>query len=409
MNELHAHYRTLLGLDEHWEVEEVDLLVHENRIVIRLRHVAEKLTCPECQSACSQADARKRTWKHLDTMQFETLIKANVPRANCKQCGVKTVAIPWAGKHSRFTLMFEAIAIKVLLAARSVSAGAELLRVSWKTAHRIMKDAVDRGLERREEEPINYLGIDEKSFGRGQDYISMMVDIDHSRVLEVAKDRSAESCDKLFESLSEKQKAGVKAVATDFWQAFRNSIQVQVPEADIVYDHFHVSQYLGDAVDRVRKAENKRLNADGDKSLTGKRQLLLYNLDNLNREQRTQLDQIRRSALKTARAWSLKEMFRKFWEYHSESWAQKFFQKWYSWASRCRLKPMKQVAVMLKKHLGGLLAYFRHPITNSKNEGFNGRVQSIKAAAKGFRNFENYRIRILFYCGKLQLMPKPTH
>jgi transposase len=236
-----------------------------------------------------------------------------------------------------------------------------------------------------------------------------MVDIDRSRVLEVVKDRTTDSCDQLWSSLTESQKNGVSAVATDFWRAFSNSTHKHAPQAEIVHDHFHISQYLVEAVDLVRRRENKTLRKVGDDSLVGTRQLWLYNFDNLKDEQQERLDELHHCALQTARAWGIKEMFRGFWEYHSRSWAEKFFDRWYSWAIRSRLEPIKKVAVMLKKHLESLLAYFNHRITNAKSEGFNSRVQSLKSAARGFRSFENYRIRILFYCGKLDLMPKTTH
>jgi len=305
--------------------------------------------------------------------------------------------------------MFEAFAINVLQATSNVKRAAELLRLSWDTAHTIMRRAVERGLQRRSDEPIPYVGIDEKSFGRGQDYVSLMVDIDCSRVIGVSKDRSAESCDKLFNGLTKRQKRGVLAVATDFWQPYRNSIREQVPQAEIVHDHFHISQYLVDAVDLVRRGEHRALTKLGDDSLTGTRQLWLYNLDKLDGEPSSRIDRAQHVAMKTARAWGVKELFRDFWTYTSASWARKFFDRWYAWAIRSRLDPIKKVARMLKKHIRGLLAYFRHRITNAKSEGFNSRVQVIKSAARGFRNFENYRVRVLFYCGKLDLPPVPSH
>ena len=410
MNDLNSHYRLLLGLDESWEVDHVDLDLEGNQVVIDLQHAGGTLCCPECQKNCSKFDdAPSRRWRHLDTMQFATIIRANVPRSRCPECGVKTISVPWAGKHSRFTLMFEAFAIKVLLAASNVKKAAELLGLSWDTTHAMMKRAVDRGLACRAEEPVPYVGIDEKSFGRAQDYVSLMVDIDRSRVLEVAKERTTASCDQLWSSLSDKQKGGVLAVVTDFWRAFSNSSREHVPQAEIVHDRFHVSQYLVEAVDLVRRKENKSLRKQGDDTLVGTRQLWLFNEDNLQCDQQQRLDDLLRVALKTARAWGIKELFREFWEYRSSAWAKKFFKRWYDWAIRSRLDPIKKVAVMLKKHLSGLLAYFRHRITNAPNEGFNSRVQSIKSAARGFRSFENYRIRILFYCGKLSLLPKSTH
>ena len=410
MNDLQQHYSQLLGLGTDWEVSDVSLEMESNRVLIELVYVGSQLSCPDCGADCSRADtAPKRRWRHLDTMQFETVLEAAIPRSACHKCGIKTIQIPWGGKHSRFTLMFEAFAIEVLRAAGSVNHAARLLRISWDTAHQIMARSVDRGIARREEDPIEHVGIDEKSFGKGQNYISLMVDLDRSRVIEVSQDRSESSCDQLWESLSDRQRTGIKAVATDFWQAYRNSIRKQVPHAEIVHDHFHISQYLGEAVDLVRRRENKALRKAGDDSLTGTRQLWLYNVDNLDSSEYERIEAIQQSAIKTSRAWAIKEMFRQFWEYRSDRWAGKFFRRWYAWAIRSRLQPIKKVAVMLNKHIDGLLAYFRHRITNAKSEAFNSRVQAIKSAARGFRSFANYRIRILFYCGDLDMAPDITH
>lgn len=401
----------LLGLDEGWQVVDVDLRLPEQKVVIALQSVAgHPHCCPECGTQRPLKDhAPERTWRHLDTMQFETILKARLPRTQCPDCGVKTITVPWAEPHGRFTLMFEAFAIRVLQAAASVERARSLLRLSWHSVHQIMERAVERGVASRQQEPVPHVGIDEKSFGSGQDYISVMVDIDGSRVLEVAKDRTEQSCDQLWNTLSDAQKQGVKSVATDFWKAYSNSTGRHAPQAEIVHDRFHISQYLVEAVDLVRRRENRKLSAAGQTVLKGTRQLWLFNSEKLSEEELGLVQQAERSALKTARAWAIKEYFRWFWEYGKAGWAKRFFAKWYGWAIRSRLPEIKKVAVMLKKHLSGLLSYFRHRITNATNEGFNSRIQAIKSAARGFRSFENYRIRILFYCGKLNMTPTLTH
>src|SRR6056297_742776 len=164
--DLKAHYGQLLGLESPWEVTSVDLKMEEKRVEIALTHSrGERVRCPECGEECSVHDhSPERTWRHLDTMQFETRLKARVPRSDCSECGVKTLEVPWAGKHGRFTLMFEAFAIAVLRAASNVEAACALLNIHWSTADAIMKRAVEKGLKRRDDEPIKHLGIDEKSF-----------------------------------------------------------------------------------------------------------------------------------------------------------------------------------------------------------------------------------------------------
>lgn len=410
MNELNQHYRALLGLDDSWKVDDVDLDLAGSQVVIRLSHAGGNLECPECGQSCSRADsAPERIWRHLDTMQFKTEIKARIPRCRCSKCGVKTVKVPWAGKHSRFTLMFEAFAIRVLQAAANVKRAAELLDLSWDAVHSIIERAVDRGLERRELDGIYHVGVDEKSFGRGQDYVSIMTDLHANRVLEVAPERTIESCDKLWETLTEKQRSEISAVSMDMWQAFMTSAEKNTPQAEVVHDKFHVSKHLNEAVDKVRRSEHKELTSEGDERLKGTRQLWLFNEENLDEDRYFELLTAMRNDLKTGRAWAIKENFRHFWSYVYGYSAEAFFDRWYSWVIRSRLDPIKKVARMLKEHLDGLLSYFRHPITNAVSEGFNSRIQSIKSAARGFRSFTNYRLRILFYCGKLDLTPEGCH
>lgn len=410
MNELTEHYRHLLGLDCSWNVDDVDLDLAGNQVVIRLSHAGGTLICPECNATCSKADtAPERTWRHLDTMQFKTEIKAAIPRCRCRKCGVKTIAVPWAGKHSRFTLMFEALAIKVLQACANVSRAADLLGLGWDAVHTIIDRAVERGLERRSLEGIHHVGMDEKNFGKGHDYVSTMTDLDHHRVLEVAPERTTDAADRLWKTLTETQRSEVVSVSMDMWQAFMASATRNAPQAEIVHDKFHVSKHLNEAVDKVRRREHKALMETGDDRLKGSRQLWLYNVDNLDEDRYIELMTIQRSDLKTGRAWAIKENFRHFWDYVYAFSAEGFFERWYSWAIRSRLDPIKQVARMLKSHLEGLLSYFRHRVTNAITEGFNSRIQSIKSAARGFRNFANYRLRILFYCGKLDMLPQTNH
>ena len=235
-------------------------------------------------------------------MQFKTELKARVPRSRCPDCGVKTIATPWSGRHSRFTLMFEAFAIEVLKACSNVKRAAELLGLHWDSMHLIIGRAVERGLERRQLDNIEHVGMDEKSFGKGHDYVSVMTDIDNSRVLEVAPERTIEAADSLWKTLPETQREGIASVSMDMWQAFMTSAQNNAPQAEIVHDKFHISKYLGEAVDKVRRIENKALKQEGDETLVGSRQLWLYNMENLDDERYDRLHELQQQDLKTARA-----------------------------------------------------------------------------------------------------------
>lgn len=412
MQNLDQHYAQLLALQSPWEVTDVDLDLKENRVTIRVEHPnGVKVSCPECGSQCTIADrAPERRWRHLDTMQFETQLVARTPRADCQSCGVKTIAVPWAGKNARFTLMFESFALKVLGACGCVQQACGILKLGWDGVQQIMKRGVERGLERRKIEEISYVGIDEKSFRKGHNYVSVLNDLSGSRVLEVVQGRTTESADSLWDGLDDRVRGSVRAVAIDMWEAFIKSTRAKVPGALIVHDRFHIASYLTKAVNQIRSQEYKELLKTGDDTLKGTKHLWLFNVENISEQRWMQFDRLLKMDLKCAEAWAMKESMRHFWDYKYAASAHKFFAKWLHWVEEHGQAPMQKVGRMLNDHLPELLNYFRHRITNAVSEGLNSKIQSIKAMARGFRGFENYRIRILFFCGKLDMAVSPaTH
>lgn len=403
-------FTDLLCLTEDWSVDNVELLPLDKRVEINVSYTGKKVVCPECGESCSIGDhARERHWRHLDTMQFATHIKSRVPRSNCKVCGVKTIKVPWAEKHSRFTLLFEEFTIKVIESCTTLKSAQELTGINWDTLNSIMKRAVERGLSRRSLEKVHNIGIDEKQFRKGHNYISSLNDLDKGRVLDVVEGRDGKASEELIKKIPVKQRTEIKAVATDLWKAYIKACKEIIPQADIVHDKFHISKYLNESVDKVRKSENHKLKKEGKDALIGTKYLWLINPENMDKDIWVKFCELKSGTLKTARAWALKENFRYMWDYRYRKCAEDFFDSWYSWAIRSRLKPIKKVAKRLKKHLENILTYFKHGITNAVSEGLNSRIQTVKAAARGFHSFENFRIRILFFCGKLDLYPKITH
>ena len=400
-----THYSRLLGLAAPWSVRGV--VLDEARETVEIR-VAERdgsaFPCPECGAASPLHDhAPERRWRHLDAMQFRTEIVARIPRVSCAAHGVRTAAVPWAGAGARWTLHFEAFAVAALLCASSVAGASSLLRLGWGQAQAIRERAVARGLARRAEEAVDYVGIDEKSFLSGHRYASVMTDLGRGRVLEVVEGRTGESARSLIRTaLSEAQLAGVMAAAMDMWRPFMDAWAEASP-APAVHDRFHVSKYLGEAVNSVRKSESRSLLAEGSDLLVGTKYLFLKNV--LGTDEAARFRALMGGDLKVGRAWSLKEAFRHFWEYSRECSARAFFARWYFRATHSRLPPLAKVARTLKAHLPGLLSHCAHSITNAVTEGLNSKIQFVKAGARGFRAFRHYRTAILFYCGKLEMMP----
>jgi len=401
-------YAAILGLTEPWGVELVELKLSEGEVHIRVALPPKtRWVCPDCLEQASIHDHQERTWRHLDTCQYKTLVHARVPRLDCPKHGVKQIRVPWAEDRSRFTALFEALAIDWMKQA-PISAVAERLRLSWDEAAGIQRRAVERGLARRQLEPLTYLGVDETSFRRRHEYVSIVSDLEESRVLYVAADRKTESLDEFWATLPSEQLASIQGVAMDMWEPYITSTRNHLPEAEkkIVFDKFHIAQHLARAVDLVRRREHRELLAQGDSALKGTKYLWLRNPARYSLAQwRSFRAFLRTVQLKTARAWALKEDFMNVWDYTYSGAAERHFRSWYQWARRSRLEPMREVAAMIHRHWDNVKTYFRHRITNAGSESINSKVQRVKAMARGFRNPERFRMAIYFHCGGLDLYP----
>jgi len=399
------HYRRLLLLPKPWEVTKVEENIAGESVRVWLRWPdGVKVTCPVCGAATTVYDRLpERAWRHLNVMQYQLELRCAVPRCECEEHGVKTVTVPWAEPNSRYSTRFEAFAVEVLLASRSVTQAAELLQLSWDGVQRIIDRAVVRGMARRTTDGIKRVGLDEKSFLRGQSYVALMTDLDGKRVLDVVPGRDTQSVIALWEKLPDAQRKGVEAAAMDMGAPFIAGTLKAAPQADIVHDRFHVAQALNEGVNQTRREESTQLAATGDDTL--KHTSWLWRYGNVPEDRQEEFEALLEANLRTARAWAYKEQMVEFWHQPDAETAALFFAHWYRSVSRSRLPKIKKVAKMLKAHLANLLTYFKHRITNALTEGFNSKIQSIKADARGFRRFENYRTRILFFCGKLDMAP----
>lgn len=404
------HYQLLLGLGEEWRVSRVALDIPGRKIDIYLEYNERSSPCPVCGALVGLHDRQdERTWRHLDTMQFETLIHARTPRCKCPEHGVKVIDLPWTAKRSHFTLLFEAFAIEVIRAARSIKDAQRLLRLSWFQTRAIMSAAVRRGVARRDGGEISFIGLDEKSFLHGmrpESFACVMTDLDNGRVLDVSRGRNEEGAKALIDkALTLVQQWMVCGVAMDMSAPFGKAVRDCLVNADVVYDKFHIKQHLNDGVDQVRRRENAILLRRNDRSLVKSRHLWLKGFEHLSDESRQRLKGCLAGAMKTGAAWGLKEGFEYFWKSRDRNYAAAFFEFWYGKVMDSGLGPMIKIAKMFKRHLSGLLAWFDSRINNAMTEGYNGKIQSLITTSRGFRNFENFRTVTLFYCGKLDMAP----
>ena len=403
-------YAQILGITTPWEVSEVELNLSDSEVKVRIIYNSSRGYCPECGKEFSVYDYREeRSWRHLDTCQMITTLTSKVPRIKCPEHGVKTVSTPWSETNSRTTMMFERLAIDLLLASKNQTKVSEILRVSFDVLRHIMEKAVERGLLNREERNIEYLGIDEKSMKKGHNYITVLSDTKEHCVIEVGETRTTSASKALLnKGLSPNQMKQIKGVSMDMWQGFMNAVKEELPEASIVHDKFHIIKYLNEAVDKTRRAEAQELQKNNNRTLIKTKYIFLKKKENMTENQLTRFQEIQAMNLKTSQAWMAKENFKEFFNSQTINDGKFFFAEWYNDVKERSLTKMIKVGEMLIKHSEGLLNYIKHPINNSIAEWINGKIQEIKTIGRGFRNFENFRTAILFFLGKLNLYPQTS-
>ena len=401
-------YRQLLGLSAPWTVERVELDVAKQHVDVHVSHPAgQRFACPECGQKLAVYDhLAERVWRHLDSCQFLTYLHARPPRVSCATHGVRQVTMPWAEAGSRFTNMFEALAIDVLQAT-NVKRAAEILRITWDEAWHLMERAVIRGRAAKGCGMPRQIGIDEKAIAKGHRYMTLVCDLEQATVEYIGEDRKEASLAAYFEAFPKECRESIEAISLDMWPAFIGACRANVPGADekMVFDRFHIMRHVLDAVDKVRKQEHKARMKTGDDTLARSKYLWLTNPENMKEPSKERFDELRTLELKTGRAWAIKESLRQLWSYRTTGWATRFWQRWYFWATHSRLAPIVAGAKLIARHLPNVLTYFKHRITNAVAEGLNSKIATVQKRACGYRNPDNFKIAVYFHCGGLNLYP----
>lgn len=404
-------YAKLLGIAPPWRVTRVTVNMAAERIDVWVEEApGTKFPCAGCGEVRPVYDhTAEQVWQHLDTCQCRTYVHTRLPRTRCPGDGVRQIAAPWAEPRAPFTRAYEGWLITCCREC-DVTGVRRLTAASWDTVWGVLSRAVARGLARKPRRLPTRLGVDEKALRKGQRYETVVVDLDRGTVEAVLDDRSQASLEAYYRQFTRDELTGIQAIAMDMGEYYIHATHACVPDAaaKIVFDKYHVVRTVTEAVDHVRRREHKALQAADDPRLTGTKHLWLWNAENVPAWRRAEFETLKRAALKTSRAWAIKEALRRFWEYRYPKCAAKYFAAWYFWATHSRLAPIIKAAKTLKRHLPNLLTYFTHGITNAMAEGINSKIQTFKLTACGYRNREHYKTAILFHCGGLDLYPRAS-
>lgn len=398
----------LLKLPMPWSIARTEIRMAPDEAHIWLVHDRGHFACQTCQSLCPVHDhTSERIWRHLDLWKAQTFIHARLPRVRCPQHGVAQITVPWATPFLAMTMDLEREVISQVLACKTVSGACGILGMGWDQVQKVMLRAVERGLARRADDDVTYIGVDEKALLKRHRYVTLVYDLERKLVLDVMPERTEESLLSFYRTWKPARLEAIKMITMDMWGPYKTATLKMVPLAwdKIVHDRFHVAQHMGKAVDRVRIDEHRALMEASDCTLKGTKHWWLYGQENLPRHLLADLANLVASDLQTAKAWTVKEHLRHLWAMTSMDTARDYATAWARAAKDTGLKPVIAVADLVLNHLDQIINFARNPVTNAGAEGINSIVMTLQRAARGYRTWQTFRMAILFYCGGLALYP----
>lgn len=400
---LETFIRKQLRLKAHTvrKVEETDefMIVWIDRLGKRL------LRCGVCRQRCREVHSvrKERDWRDLSLRKLPLKLRYRPRRVECPRCGVRVEDFPWAEAWARVTTALSN-AVAVLARELSWQGTARQYGLNWKSVATIVKRAVQYGLRNRVRPAMHVIGIDEVSRRKGQIYLTVVYDLERRVLVWVGEDRTEEAVRKFFtEEMGARRCATLQVVCMDMWAAYAKLVREHAPNAQILFDRFHIVKHLNEAVEEVRRSEMRRLSLKERVVFKRSRWLLLKNPWNLNPDQKERLSTLVRWNAPIVRAYYLKESFQLFWDYKQCKRAETHLQKWMTSAMRSRLDPFKRFVRMLRSHLDGVLPWTRIRLSNAAVEGMNNKIKSISHRSFGFRTAANFIAAIYHCCARLPL------
>lgn len=398
--------RFTLGIKDH-RVVSTKLTNNELRIELDVKR-RRKLPCSICGKRSHRKDKlRERRWRHVSLWGIAVFLYYHPRRVRCSEHGIKVERIPWSmGKKAiSFPLITVLSFWSRLLPWDQV---AVLFNVSWNTVRSAVDAAVAYGRQREDYRDVRLIGVDEISRKKGHVYHTQVYDLERKRLIWTGAHRDKDSLRRFFRWWGPERTAAIEGVCCDMWQSYIDVIQEYCGKAVIVFDKFHIVRHLIGAVDKVRRMEAKALAEIDSEILKGTRYIWLKNPWNLTVKQKASLSELLRMNLKVVKAYLLKELFRKLWDYRRKGWAAKYLKRWFWWATHSRIKPLRDFAWMLRRHEEGILAYFDLRINNASVEAMNNNAKAISHRARGYRTEETFSLAMIHGLGKLEL-PKSQH
>ena len=394
--------RDLLGLEE---TRVLDANFDGVGLVVDVAPTWRRPRCSECGRKCAGYDReRDRRWRHLDFAGMQVQLRYDTRRVDCPRCGVKVEQLPWAETSAWFTRPFEDH-VGYLAQRCDKTAVSSMMRVAWDTVGAIIQRVVARHQKRDPLKGLTVIGVDELSYRRHHEYITVVVDHDRRCIVWAKPGKNADTLRAFFDELGPARCAKLEAVTIDMSAAYIKAVTECSPQAQIIFDRFHVQRLAHDALDEVRRDEVRAATDDERGALKKTRWALQKNPWNLNGVEMMKLSALPKANRRLFRAYLLKEALAAVLDRKQVNVAAQKLDEWTSWASRSRLEPFRRVARTIREHADGILAYVTSRLSNGRTEGLNGKMRTLTRRAYGFHSAHGLIAMLKLCCSGITLDP----
>jgi len=389
-----------LGIENPLYIEKVMFDKEAGELHIHINFVkGSKFKCSVCgRDGLPVYDTEEKIWRHLNFFQYKCFLHFRTPRSNCPEHGVHLINVPWANKSSGFTMLFEAL-VMCLAKEMPISAIADMVDEHDTRIWRIIRSYVTKAYTEQSFEEVRSIGVDETSSKKGHNYISIFADMINGKVIYATEGKDSNTIANFADELlrHDAKPEQISEVSMDMSPAFISGVNNDLPKASVTFDKFHVIKKLNEALDEVRREEQKT-----NPLLRRSRYVWLKNPGNLRKSESEKLESLSHANLKTGKVYRMKLIFQDIYNTQKNQVAAEVaIKQWLSWASRSRIEPVKEFARLVKSHYKGILHYFESGLTNGVIEGINSRIQEAKRRAKGYRNIKNFITMVYLEAGQL--------
>jgi transposase len=352
--------------------------------------------CHACERPARRVHSSARKFvRDLDFGEHRMLLQVEHRKVYCPTCGkVRVEKLDFVDVHQRVTLRLGAYAAELCRLGLSVDAVARHLDLDPKTVKTFDKAALQRAFGATVYEGIKRLAIDEIAVKKGHQYMTVVLDYDTGRVVWMGAGRQISTLDRFFENMPVSIRNGIEAVAIDMWEPYIASIRKWCPQADIVFDLFHVVKAFNRVIDDIRIEEYRNADAVGRETLKGSKYLFLKNWGRLGRNQRVRLNEILSLNKRLNTVYWLKDFLAYIWTYHIPGWAEGALAEWCAVARQDGHPRLVRFARTLERYRYGIVNHCRHRMHTSKLEGVNNKIKVIKRIAYGFHDLEYFALKV---------------